>query len=47
MNNQNVGGAVQTGDTTNIFGIMLTMLVSLSVVALVIVFRSKGKKIHK
>ena len=47
VNNQNVGGAVQTGDTTNIFGIMLTMLVSLSVVALVIVFRSKGKKIHK
>ena len=47
VNNQTVGGAVQTGDTTNIFGIMLTMLVSLSVVALVIVFRSKGKKIHK
>ena len=44
VNNQNNGGAVQTGDTTNIFGSVLTMLISLSVVALVIVFRSRGKR---
>lgn len=47
VNNQNNGGAVQTGDTANIFGIMLTMLISLSVVALVVVFRSRGKRILK
>ena len=46
VNNQNNGGAVQTGDTFNVFGIMLTMLLSLSV-ALVVVFKSRGKKILK
>ena len=47
VNNQNNGGAVQTGDTTNIFGVILTMLISLSVAALVVMFRGRGKRIHK
>ena len=47
VNSQNESGAVQTGDTTNIFGVILTMLISLSVAALVVVFRSRGKRIHK
>ena len=46
VNNQNNGGAVQTGDTFNVFGIMLTMLLSLSV-ALVVVFKSRAKRILK
>ena len=44
VNNQYEGGAVQTGDTTNIFGIILTMLISLSV-AVLVVLRSRGKRI--
>lgn len=46
VNNQNNGGAVQTGDTFNVFGIMLTMLLSLSV-ALVVVLKSRAKRILK
>lgn len=46
VNNQNNGGAVQTGDTFNVFGIMLAMLVSLSA-ALVVVLKSRAKKILK
>ena len=46
VNNQYEGGAVQTGDTTNIFGIILTMLISLSV-AVLVVLRSRGKRILK
>ena len=46
-NKTNNGGAVQTGDTGNFFGIMLAMLVSLSVVAAAIVFKGRGKRMHK
>ena len=46
VNNQNNGGAVQTGDTFNVFGIMLAMLVSLSA-ALAVVLKSRAKKILK
>lgn len=41
------GGAVQTGDTSNIFGVMLAMLISFAVAAGVTVFRSRGKRMHK
>lgn len=46
-NKSDNGGAVQTGDTSNIFGVMLAMLISFAVAAGVTVFRSRGKRMHK
>lgn len=47
QNSTNNSGAVKTGDTNNIFGIMLTMLLSLAVLSLVVVLKSKGKRLHR
>ena len=41
------GGAVQTGDTGSIFGIMLAMFISLSIAACAAIFRSREKGMRR